>query len=120
MPLSANVQVFSLLDDYSLAIAADLHERTKLVAERVLEFADQFVPVDTGALEESLHVEEENPFTWTVVAGSEEVDYAVYVEYGTVNMDAKPYMTPAAEIVQGELGTSPGMYFANFVHEIKS
>ncbi|HET6502106.1 MAG TPA: HK97-gp10 family putative phage morphogenesis protein [Amycolatopsis sp.] len=60
--------------------------------------AQDLTPVDTGTLRASIHVEsvERSGFTVTgTVATGGEADYAAYVEFGTVNMGAQPYMTPA-------------------------
>lgn len=57
------------------------------------------VPVDTGALKESIKIESGN-----VVSTSE---YAEYVEYGTEKMQAQPFFQTSADswetIVQGNL-----------------
>lgn len=58
--------------------------------------AKQVVPVDTGALKNSITTET-NGLQATVSAGQE---YAVYVEMGTRFQSAQPYMTPAAEVVR--------------------
>lgn len=52
------------------------------------------VPVDTGALRASILSEMTGDTSGQVATG---IEYSVYVEYGTVNMAARPYMTPAAE-----------------------
>lgn len=54
---------------------------------------------DTHALENSIQAQPESDLTWTVAPGT---DYALPQEYGTVNMSAQPYMTPAAEAVCGQ------------------
>ena len=51
-------------------------------------------PVDTGALRNSISVSFESDYGTFVSA---EMPYAAYVEYGTKNMEAQPYMRPAAE-----------------------
>lgn len=58
--------------------------------------AKSIVPVDTGALKNSIHV---TPADAGTLSGecSASMDYAVYVEYGTYRSPAQPYMTPAAE-----------------------
>lgn len=53
-------------------------------------------PVDTGALRNSIHGEMTGDTSGEVTAG---VEYAPYVEYGTVHMGAQPYMHPAADAV---------------------
>jgi len=56
-------------------------------------------PVDTGALRNSIQAQPESALTWTVAPAQE---YAWFVEAGTVNQPAQPYMTPAAEAVRGQ------------------
>jgi hypothetical protein len=48
------------------------------------------VPVDTGALRDSIDISLSDDFTITAIAGE---DYASYVDEGTVKMDAEPYFT---------------------------
>ena len=55
--------------------------------------ARRYVPVDTGALRASIDLE---------VNGDEAIvgtplDYAPYIEYGTVNQPPQPYLIPALE-----------------------
>ena len=60
--------------------------------------AQNLTPVDTGTLRASIHVESvvQSGFTVTgTVATGGEAEYAAFVEMGTVNMGAQPYMTPA-------------------------
>lgn len=66
-------------------------------ASLIADLARQLVPVDTGALQGSIQVEDgPTPVSRTVVAGDSTVDYAAFVEYGTQRAPAQPYMTPAA------------------------
>src|SRR4029453_3788123 len=51
-------------------------------------------PVDTGALRASLQSDMTGD---TSGQGANNTDFSVYVEYGTVHMGERPYMTPAAE-----------------------
>jgi len=65
----------------------------------VLDVSQQFVPVDTGALKASGAVEiERGPTTRTATIGygdDDKIDYAKYQEYGTSQMAAQPFLTPA-------------------------
>lgn len=56
------------------------------------------VPVDTGTLRNSIQTTFENDGFTGVVATN--VEYAIYVEYGTRFMSARPYFTPAVEQVR--------------------
>lgn len=62
-------------------------------AERCRVLAQEFVPVDTGALRNSIHVEKNGENESSVIAASE---YAAKQEYGTSKMRPHPYMLPAA------------------------
>jgi HK97 gp10 family phage protein len=53
------------------------------------------VPVDTGNLKNSIQTEVVSDFEVTI--GPRNVDYDMYVEFGTTRQSAQPYMTPAAE-----------------------
>lgn len=82
-----------------------LHKGMSAVEQAVTESCEDLVgkamektPVDTGTLKSSIHVESVVSSGMTVtgtVATGGEADYAVFVEMGTVNMAAQPYMTPA-------------------------
>lgn len=57
-------------------------------------YAKLICPVDTGRLRNSItHTQEDKD---TELVGSP-VEYAPYVEYGTVKMSAQPYLRPAVE-----------------------
>lgn len=54
------------------------------------------VPVDTGALKNSIHTEPRGKWIYWVADGME---YGIYVELGTSRMAAQPFFAPAAEWV---------------------
>jgi len=66
-------------------------------AEQIEDDAKALVPVDTGALQESIEAEKLKQLQWQVTAGGGDVDYAVYVEYGTTRAPAQPYFNPAVD-----------------------
>lgn len=69
-------------------------------ADFMVDLARQLVPVDTGALRQSIRREPRQPdLTVIVKAGGGGVGYAKYVEYGTSRSPAQPYMTPAARAI---------------------
>ena len=84
-------------------IAAKLPAETSAVVRKsaydVEANAKAVVPVDTGALKNSINTTMEGEFTAIVAPHTE---YAVFVEFGTHNPNypKQPYMTPAAEIVR--------------------
>jgi len=68
-------------------------------AVAVEERAKEIVPVDTGELQESIHVEKgDSSGEYRVVASAA---HAKFVEYGTSKMAAQPYITPAWRQVRG-------------------
>lgn len=73
-------------------------ELVKKAAYELEARAKTEVPVDTGNLRNSIRTSFENGGLTGIV--STNVEYAAYVEFGTVKMAAQPYMTPAAEQVR--------------------
>lgn len=59
--------------------------------------AKSAVPVDTGALKNSIGTTWRGPLSAEVGPTQH---YAPYVEFGTYKMDARPYMGPAADRVE--------------------
>lgn len=82
-------------------IAAQLPDEADAIVQehalRVEAGAKIDVPVDTGTLKNSIQTEPERKASWVVYTNQ---DYAIFQEYGTVKMGARPYMTPAAERVR--------------------
>ena len=68
-------------------------------AVAIEERAKEIVPVDTGALQESIHVEKGDQLGEYRVVASE--PYAAFVEFGTSKMAAQPYLIPAWRQVRG-------------------
>lgn len=64
-------------------------------AKDVLDISQQLVPVDSGDLRRSGRVEQVSPTKVRIVYGNETVNYAKFVEYGSANGPAQPYLTPA-------------------------
>ena len=61
------------------------------VAEEGLELAKAHVPVDTGELQASLHIEDTEDGGKRIVVGT---DHWQFPEFGTSTMAAQPYMRP--------------------------
>lgn len=61
-------------------------------ATDIVTVMKQIVPVDTGALRQSIGADPKD--STTIYIGSDK-EYAPYVEYGTSRMAAQPYFTPA-------------------------
>lgn len=66
------------------------------VADLVADEARRRCPVNTGALRDSIRTarKKDAKDIW-IIAGNKKVYYARFVEYGTVNSPAKPFMRPA-------------------------
>lgn len=76
-----------------------LEHGMKDLAEQGLEIAKRLVPVDTGELQDSLHVEETENGGQAIVAGT---DHWQFPEFGTSEMAAEPYLRPVID----EIGLS--------------
>ena len=72
------------------------------IGDKVVEWAQDLAPVDTGNLKSSLtHEAQSNDVeivgTSNQKAPYKNVDYAPFVELGTVKMRAQPFLRPAIE-----------------------
>src|SRR5262245_33437618 len=65
--------------------------------------AQALVPVESGALRNSIEVERVKEGEWKFFAGNREVYYAALVEFGSSRKGARPYFIPAVEAVKGDL-----------------
>ena len=64
----------------------------------VVNEARTLAAVDTGAMRESIHIEDaEVTESSAFVNVGPEVDYAIYQEFGTSKMKAQPFMRPAVD-----------------------
>jgi len=72
-------------------VGVELGQRA--AGESVQERAKSLVPVDTGTLQASIETHEDGG---DVLVGTAS-DYAVFVEYGTANAAAQPFLRPAAD-----------------------
>ena len=97
MPLTSRIPV----------IIAQLDQKTvdalKDLAEDIADGARERVPVDSGALRDSIHVEDRGHGVVAVVAGDTDVYYGHIVENGSVNAPAQPFLTPAYEAEKGNI-----------------
>lgn len=69
-------------------VQADLHER----AARVVAVAKQNAPVETGRYRDSIHAEDGPDGSVLIVS---DVEYAIYIEYGTRERDHPAHHTIA-------------------------
>ena len=86
-----NDEALTELKDKSLLLLETLAENVRVEAQIV-------VPVDTGNLRDSIQVFEGDD-KWEKLIGTTTTTYALFVELGTVKMDAQPYMRPALDEV---------------------
>jgi HK97 gp10 family phage protein len=62
--------------------------------------AVDLVPVDTGLLKNSIHNDTERKQSEVIGYVGTNTEYAPFQEYGTVKMDAQPYLKPALNMNQ--------------------
>lgn len=95
--MTASIRVLGVsqtLARFAAAVAiadAAMAVTKETLASDVADGAKAMVPVDTGQLQDSI---QSNAESVTVSA-----PYAAYVEYGTSNMPAEPFLRPAADTV---------------------
>lgn len=78
------------------------HALVARIGEEVRERAERLAPTDTGALAASIHVEVESVDGHPGAAVIADVPYAGYVETGTSDTPAQPYLRPAIEQIGGD------------------
>lgn len=81
-----------------------LRARIALLANQILALAKQLVPVRSGSLQESGRVEfglDGDIVTAKVIFGGGDVDYAVYVEFGTSDTPTFAFLRRAGEAYGG-------------------
>lgn len=95
---------------WNLAVAiAKIEVRVELLLNKLAHdieaWAKLNAPVDTGFLRGSIRARRRGKFYWIVGVGAE---YGAYVELGTVNMAAQPFLVPGVLAVKGKLGSAGG------------
>jgi len=71
-----------------------IHFRNK-VADMIMDEAKDKVPVRTGTLQKSIHVENDRDASHIIA----DTDYALFVELGTRHQAPNPYLVPALQEV---------------------
>jgi HK97 gp10 family phage protein len=93
-----------IFQEYADSLQAELDSVMDQAAQYVHDTAITLVPVRTGRLKSTIHIEKgDEPLTRIVKAGGSEAPYAPFVEYGTRKMAAQPFMRPAAEARRNEI-----------------
>lgn len=93
-------EAIAKLERYEVLVRAGIAEAQAAAANDTTTLAKRLCPVDTGRLRSSIRPR--------ISAGDlsaevyTDVEYAGYVEYGTVNMQAEPYLRPAWEAIRPE------------------
>ena len=75
------------------SVPVDYSEACEAFVSTFLDIALSLVPVDTGYLRSTINANADGD----TCEAEATADYAQYVEYGTVYMDAQPYFEPALE-----------------------
>lgn len=75
----------------------------RTAAELVEQRAKDRVPVQTGKLRDSIHVDREGAGEYTVIAGDRDVFYGHIIEHGGVHTPARPFMIPATDEVRAQV-----------------
>src|SRR5262245_17115931 len=70
----------------------DVDSAVRETAEYIAQEARRLAPVDTGYLRRMIDVVELSSTRFEVVADAE---YSEYIEFGTINQRAQPFLTPA-------------------------
>lgn len=90
-------------------IAAGLAHRMDTVAsnaaDKVVEGAQERVPVKTSRLHDAIHKEHTGLGEYTVLAGDTEVFYGHIVEHGGARTPPHPFLMPAAEDVHNQINS---------------
>ncbi len=68
--------------------------------------------IDTGNLVNSIQVELTGPAAAVVYTN---VEYAPYLEFGTIDMEPRPFLQPAVDAVTAAVAQDPARYFADVV-----
>ena len=78
-------------------------EALNSAASSCADTARQLAPVDTGFLHDHISQTKEASEHDLEAEVTSEADYSLYVEFGTVKMDAQPFFTPSFESAKRQL-----------------
>jgi len=81
------------MQQFDSELQNQVHEQLALWAADVENFARQLVPVKTGRLRGSIFT---RVHEWVANIGAE-APYAMFIEFGTRHVQARPYLYPALE-----------------------
>lgn len=83
------------------AASAEARRLVDDIGENVRVAAEHLAPVDTGALASSIHTVEETVNGQPGVGIVADVPYAAFVELGTSDTPAQPFLRPALQQTRG-------------------
>lgn len=93
--------IFNHIPQGIARLQTKIDDAVERVGDDAVDLAHSIVPVDTGQLRTSIHRTDNARGGWvTILAGGEAAFYAGYIEFGTVKMAARPFLTPAARFAQ--------------------
>lgn len=86
-------------DDTGASVPVDYSDAIEVFIDTFLTVSMSLCPVDTGYLMSTIDAGDGGSYVYAEATA----DYAEYVEYGTVYMDAQPYFEPALELAVNDL-----------------
>lgn len=97
----------SFLKAFTVGLPFIADETVHIAAEQIAEYGRDFVPVDTGATRESIRTEKSSDGWWVIAdRGGDHPGVPVFLEFGTIKMQERPFFRPAVEIVTGTSAVS--------------
>lgn len=84
----------------------NIAEELNSAAASCVALGQQLAPVDTGFMRDNIKQTDTASSDQLRAVIISEADYSAFVEYGTVNMDAQPFFTPAYESARRQLNNS--------------
>lgn len=85
-------------------------EELNNAASAMADVSRQLAPVDTGYMHDHIYQTEEANEDVLRSAVMSEAGYSLYVEFGTIKMDAQPFFTPAFESAKRQLANLKGIF----------
>lgn len=96
--MSVQIKIFGFdMRGLSQAVREGIVEELNSGAESMVSLAKQLAPVDTGFLRDNIVQTEVATLGHMRVMVESQAPYGQYVEYGTIDSEAQPHMTPAYE-----------------------
>ena len=110
MPIRSKAELKSMLPEIAAGITRTVPEAMTAGAEIMAEAARSKAPVETGALRDSIKVKRRASQDVISVAGrysSRDIEvgafYGMFIEFGTVQRPAHPFLVPAYEEASPEV-----------------